>query len=152
MFSDKCIIKYDPTSVKGNPDSMFKPWWLIGFTQKENELQEYYAAIIYKRTGIKLIKPAWGPHISIIRGEEPLNKELWKKYDGEEIEFIYDHYIKTNGGHWWLKVTCDKLLDIREELGLPRKHFVGLHFTIGTPKKTQKEESEYYARFLQKEN
>lgn len=152
MLLDKCLLQYDPKPIKGTSAAMDKPWWLIGFLQEGNELREYYNWFIEKRTGIKLMKPAWGAHISIVRGEEPINIDLWGKYQGKELEFSYGEFIKTNGSHWWLRIVCDQMNDIREELGLPRKHQIGLHLTIGTPIPVQQDLSEYYTRFLHKEN
>lgn len=150
MLSDSCIIKYDPVS-SGNKTAS-DPWWLIAFLEENNELRDYYSWFIYRRTGIKLMKPAWGPHISIIRGEEPIYKELWRKYEGKEVAFKFDEFIKTNGNHWWLKVACEDFLDIREELGISRKHAIGLHLTIGAPSPTQQELSEYFTFLLHNEN
>ncbi len=152
MLRDKCILKYDPKSLKGNVDAMFKPWWLIGFLEEGNELREYYNWFIEKRTGLKLMKPAWGAHISIVRGEEPSNIDLWGKLEGNKIEFSYEEFVKTNSEHWWLRIVCDEMLEIRETLGIQKRHEIGLHITIGRPMPTQQELSNYYTKILQKEN
>lgn len=123
---------------------MFKPWWLIGTI--EGDLTEYYSWHIHKRTGLILQSPAWGAHISIVRGEEPVFKQHWKKYEGREINFSYDPDVRTNGDHWWMRVNSLDMLDIRTELGLPRFPELTLHLTIGRPIPRHKETSEYFHR------
>jgi hypothetical protein len=131
MIQIDAILKYDPLPLTGDPDKMFKPWWLVAFI--DGEMLDYYSWVLGRETGITLMKPAWGGHISIIRGEVPANPDAWKRYDNEPISLSYVPDIRTNGKHWWLPVICDRMNDIREELGLVRKHDVGLHFTLGQP-------------------
>ena len=42
-----------------------------------------------KEKWIDLCQPSWDAHISIIRGEKPPKglEHLWKKYDGQKVEF-----------------------------------------------------------------
>lgn len=110
---------------------MFKPWWMILLI--DGDIQEYYTHFLHKRTGLILQKPAWGPHISVIRGEEPINKSEWGIYDGLNIEVRYDPDLRTDGDHWWLRVECEAMLDLRERLGLARNGRFGLHLTLGRP-------------------
>jgi len=147
MIKLDAILKYDPQALTGNSDKMFKPWWLIGFVG--GEVAEYYAWFLRKRTGIVLQRPAWGSHVSIVRGEAPpCNTEAWKRHDGQSIELEFDPSIRTNGAHWWLKVTCDSMLDIREELGLSRTHDFSLHLTLGRPTPLCQDASNYYHEFF----
>jgi hypothetical protein len=66
-----------------------------------------------------------------------LSKQIWEffknKYNNKEIEFEYELQPKTNGKHWWLRVICDDLKDIREEMGYIRDTGIGLHLTLGMP-------------------
>jgi hypothetical protein len=106
-------------------------WWLILVCCPD--LGRYYRESFnywYRARDIKLMKPAWDCHISVVRGEEPINKELWGSWDGCEVEFRYNPELQGNGEYYWLDVECAKLLDIREKLGLGAPHF-GLHLTIG---------------------
>jgi hypothetical protein len=80
------------------------------------------------------LRPAWEEHISVVRDEEPPNKEFWEKYAGQEIEFQYNPIVEGDGLFFWLNVDCDFLLEIREELGLPRDPEFPLHLTIGNAK------------------
>ncbi|MNB84570.1 hypothetical protein D3C81_804370 [compost metagenome] len=119
---------YDP--VLGR-EPIFTPWWVILKTPQD--IVEYYHYWFEKKHGIKLIKPKWGSHISLIRGEQPSgeNKQLWKKYDGMKIKFQYSNEIKWNNDYVWIDVNCDQLLEIREQLGLKKQPEHNLHITIG---------------------
>lgn len=139
-------IKYDP-KVLNATDAMFKKWWMIATV--DGDFTEYYAWHVNKRTGLLFQKPAWGAHISVIRGEEPLNNK-WMLHDGKEIVVQYDPDLRTNGEHWWANVKSEQLLDIREELGLTRIGEFGLHMTIGRPTHKCLETSHYYHRFFSK--
>lgn len=151
MLKLPVILEYDPLPKKGKPDKMFKPWWMIGVTSCD--VAEYYSWFLRKRTGIVLMQPAWGAHISVVRGEVPERQDLWKKYHGATVTANIDPDIKTNGKHWWLRVECEDMKDIREELGLYRhgalryeSGHIGIHLTIGNPAPTYLEISEYYHR------
>lgn len=146
MIKLDAILKYDPLPISGDAAKMFKPWWLVGFA--EGEVSEYYTWFLKNRTGIALMRPAWGSHISIVRGEMPVNIDAWKKYDGQVISLEYDPDIRSNGKHWWLKVECEQMLDIREELGLVRKHPLSLHLTLGMPTPLSQDNSNYYHEFF----
>lgn len=142
MIKVDVILKYDPKPLTGDATKMLKSWWLIAFV--EGEVSEYYAWFLKKQTGIILQKPAWGSHVSVVRGEEPVNKDLWKKYDNEVITIEYDPDVRTNSDHWWLRVTSERMFDIREELGLIRKHELSLHLTLGRPIPRHEVVSEYF--------
>lgn len=86
-----------------------------------------------------LSPPAWGPHISIMRGEKPRrNLDVWQgkrkgpKFTrpGAPIEFTYDLHPHTNGHHWLLRVESETLGDLRDFYGLSRKPRVRFHLTF----------------------
>jgi hypothetical protein len=132
-------IVFDPV-VEGQ--SSIIPFWAM--VMMDGDICKYYMWWLEKRFGLKLQKPLWGPHISFIRGEACHDWDKVKaKYDGQEIKFSYELDIKSNGKHWWLRVTCDALKDIRKELDLPRENGVGLHLTIGNPGERHRAHSEY---------
>ena len=89
-------------------------------------------------------RPSWKEHITVIRGpyewmgpEDTNSAALWGKYEGNSIEFEYEPVIRTREPepdrpkYFWLSISSPQLLDIREELGLPREPPYPLHLTIG---------------------
>lgn len=134
-FKAKGIIKYDPYrgKMKSKTD-----WWAVANT--DAEITRYYRWWVYNRYWLKLDPPSWGAHVSIIRGEkpEPHLMHLWKKYDGHEIEYEYNHNVRqsgdTTGGDrpdcfWFVDVKCPFLKQIRDELNRPSNW--NFHLTIG---------------------
>lgn len=147
-FKSTGIIRYDPYrgNMKSNTD-----WWIVIAT--DADLVNYYAKqvvdnpVAFGETRIDLVAPSWGSHISIVRGEKPRDglKHLWKKYDGEKVEFEYSHIVRRSGDttpgfhidhFWFVDIWCDKLNEIRRELGLKaydtvKKAPFKYHLTIG---------------------
>jgi hypothetical protein len=119
-------IVYDPTA--GNAKN---PWWVI--VECPKDILDYYHHWIKKEENIKLNKPLFGAHISVVRGEEPpLEKQnLWRKYHEKEITFSYQHEVENLNEYYWLSVECPELNELREELGLSPEVEFGFHLTIG---------------------
>lgn len=123
------ILRYSPKLLGASSSK----WWFV--LDCNEQLGRYYRALFffacYKTH--KLLRPSWKEHVSIVRDEEPPDekKHLWEKYAGCTIEFEYTPFVETDGVYFWLPVVCEKVLDIREELGLPRYPRYSLHLTIG---------------------
>lgn len=128
-------IKYDPyrPGLKRK-----KNWWAV--VTVDREITRYYRWWVKKENWIELCQPSWDAHISIIRGEKPPKnlEHLWKKYDGQKIEFRYKHHVRqsgdTTGGdrpdhYWFIEVDCPKLKEIRDEFGFPSNW--KFHITVG---------------------
>ena len=126
---------------------MFKSTGTLRYTHQrynlvldcDHELGRYYRSLIAKKWLLR--RPSWKEHITLIRGPvefaSPPDKELWGKYHDHVITFEYEPFINTREPeegylrYFWLNVLCPQLLDIREELGLPRPPLFPLHLTIG---------------------
>lgn len=109
-------------------------WWLV--IDCDDEIGRYYRNLfylMYNRCRM-LQRPAWRSHISVVRNEEPSCKDLWGKYNDQMVEFQYNPNPAWDGVYVWLDVECEFLLNIREELGLPRQPQFPLHLTIGNAK------------------
>lgn len=119
-------IVYDPVAGKAQ-----NPWWVI--VECPKDIIEYYQHWITKEEGIKLNKPLFGAHISVVRGEEPPEdcRDLWRKMQEQEVEFTYAHEVETDGEYYWLRVECEELNQLRKELGLSEHVQFGFHLTIG---------------------
>lgn len=79
----------------------------------------------------KLIRPVWGSHISVIRGEKIPNFDLWEIDKNKIIDFEYEAGIKDNKQYFWISVSCPYLSNLREIYGLSREPRFGFHLTIG---------------------
>ena len=113
-------------------------YWCVVNT--DNAIAAYYRWWVLRMYGVFLHQPAWGAHISVIRGEKPQDLSLWRKYQGETVHFAYAHDVKQTGGNrpdgtprpdnfWFVEVECPRLIEIRKELDLPTRF--RLHMTIG---------------------
>jgi len=124
---------FDPLALTKSAD-LFKPWWVI--IQLSDDTSDYYRWFVEKRYGLKLQRPAWGSHISVIRGEET-TQEKWnsykKEYDGKPVKFTHQSELRSNGKHWWIRIISEEAKDLRENMGYPRDGLWGLHLTIGMP-------------------
>ncbi|MNJ90129.1 hypothetical protein D3C87_77230 [compost metagenome] len=126
MFKSNGTIIFDPTAGEAA-----NKWWAI--VKCEKSIIDYYKYWAVKNQKIKISAPLFGPHISIIRGEEPNDeyKHLWKFCHGEEVEFTYYPDFDNNGEYWWLNIDCPRLTEIRKVLGLPEMPNYNFHLTIG---------------------
>jgi len=111
--------------------------------QCDQGLADCYRSLIPKYYNAK--RPRYPAHITVVRSykEIPPNLEPWGKYQGEKIEWFYEPVIRMGTTYFWLNALCNRLEDIRIELGLPvrseytrppegfRKYF---HMTIANMK------------------
>ena len=135
-------------------------WKKVAMVFIEGDICEYYAWFLKKRYDISLNKPIRGAHVSFIndsmtdltqnntKSEEEVLK-LWEdvktKWDGKEIDIVFDLNPKTNDRTWWLNIPHEErqgLQAIRDELGLG-KPFFGLHMSIGYVNEKNIEQSVY---------
>ncbi len=128
-------IKYDPHRGRMKKKTN---WWAV--VNIDREITRYYRWWVKKELHIDLCQPSWDAHISIIRGERPPEElqRLWKKYDGQRVEFKYKHHVRQSGDttgydrpdhYWFVEVDCPLLKQIRDEFGFPSNW--KQHITIG---------------------
>lgn len=130
------VIQYDPPRGRMKKKTN---WWCV--INVDKEITRYYRWWIVKQLHVKeLCKPSWDAHISVIRGERPpADKiDLWKKYDGQTVEFRYKHFPRRTGdttgndrpdSFWFVEVDCPLGIQIRQEFGFPSNW--KLHLTVG---------------------
>ena len=104
------VLKYNQSRSTGT-------YWLV--VEIDPEITRYYRALIPK--SIRSNKQMYAPHITVVREakETPVNLEHWGKYQGEEVEFEYSHEVQFSENYVWLNVWCQRLEEIRLELGMP---------------------------------
>lgn len=105
--------------------------WLV--LMCDDELSAYYRCLFRREFPWKpkLIRPVWGTHVSIIRGETIPNPDIWGIGKDKIVHFEYESSVKDNGEYYWLKVYCDELAALRQAYGLSRHPQFGFHLTIG---------------------
>lgn len=97
------------------------PSWWARVHVPNSGLTGYYAWLA-KSYGMPLMRGnAHGTHITVIRNEEPPNKDLWGFNDGYEIEFWYSHSTRWTDYHLWVDVYSEQLSEVRAKLGYPPK-------------------------------
>lgn len=111
-FEAEAELLVDPTIGK-----KFDPWWIIATSC--NDLAAYYRGMIEKRFNIRLLKPSFDSHVSVVVGEEPLiNASTWNEFNGRKVKFTYTHEVFTNGYFWWIRVKSKELENVRKHFGL----------------------------------
>lgn len=121
---------------------LHRDWWLVVHVCPE--LGRYYRCgfnRLNRFVGAEIGNTKWGPHISVVRKEEPIYWKRWDNYHEIDVEFEYEPIYRTDGKHVWLDISCDRLLEIREELGLKRLPHFSLHVTLGVYHKISEEDS-----------
>ncbi len=122
-------IIYDPY----RSNNMNVQNWCI--LQLPKDFANYYQYFLRKEKHLILNNPTFNAHVSIVRGEVPLNIDVWKKYDKKKFYIEYEPEIVSykdpnkEGSFYCIEFESRKLSNIRKELGLkPHKLF---HITIG---------------------
>lgn len=67
---------------------------------------------------VRLQKPRYPMHISVVRKEVVPRLDLWGKYEGQAVRFRYDPQAYNDETYYWLRVHCPILMHVRRELGL----------------------------------
>lgn len=125
VFETTGTILYDPPrdGMKRNTE-----WWCI--IKLCPGLVDYYRSQFIKRYHIDLHRPAWGSHLSIVRGERSgLVRKHWKALHEKKVVVRYTHEVFWNEEHAWVNAHCDEFYEIRDCMELPSSF--GAHITIG---------------------
>jgi hypothetical protein len=125
-------IRYDPRTIDAEGEH-FDPWWVI--VEYPAEDLERMREQVEQELQVRLSRPRWGAHISVVSGEEPPRKQFWKHRDGELIRFEVDDALHTDGAFYWYHVRCPELHRLRAKLGLPRHPSQSFHLTLGRIKR-----------------
>lgn len=124
-------LAYSPRTHLSSSDK-----WLV--LMCDDEISNYYRHLYSKEYpylngdgSIKLTRPVWGAHVSVIRNERIPNIQQWRTDEGKIIDFDYEGGVIDNREYFWLKVSCPYLEHLREHMGLSRQPRFGFHLTIG---------------------
>lgn len=85
-----------------------------------NSIVRYYANWVRKLTWKNGSMPMHGAHVTIVNGKvsDVRKSPYWAFRQGAKINFEYSNVIKTNDEYYWLPIRCERLKEIRQELGL----------------------------------
>jgi len=116
-----------------------KGWAVV---EIKGSIDKYYRWFLEKEYGIITHRPAWGAHVSVIRGErlKPQYQHLWKKYHNMQFNMQLRTFLRFNNdtkpidnhpscSFWFMDVICPELKAIRDELDLPSNY--NFHLTVG---------------------
>lgn len=118
---------------KGKAELEYHSSWILAKTDKE--ALNYYRWWVWRKTGVWVMQPRGGAHISVVRGRE----------ERDPVSFLFEHQRKNlsisihysnkiefhNAGYVWMPCWGVGLNDVREECGLPRSPIMPFHITIG---------------------
>jgi hypothetical protein len=122
MFRSTGYLKYVPNKLT---------------LEVDQAISDYYRALLPK--WVVTNRQAFRAHVSVVRRETPPRMEHWGKYEGELVEFRYSNVVEFDETYAWLNVECERLKEVRVELGLDaypwwRNKY---HITIGNFKETR---------------
>lgn len=124
-FKSTGRLRYNPV-VRDLP--LGENWLILDCDQNILKYYQYWL----KKNAYVFDRPAWGSHISVIRGESISTnyKDKWGFNNGSLFSFEYEVEYKTNGDYIWFEVRSEELLDLREIFGLRREPKYNLHLSI----------------------
>lgn len=124
-------LVYEPERPGIKKESRNTPWWII-VEFKGGQMSDYYSWWMKKLYGVPLQKPVWGNHVTILDGRkevDPKYRHVWKKYNGQIIDFEYNVALEQHWKFISLPVRCEFFDVIRKELGFFNSH--PYHMTVG---------------------
>ena len=119
MFESVGALRYTEIP-SGSRHRRVLGWRLV--VAVEPDLGAYYRSLIPKHMPTHCTR--WPTHITVVRPfkeRPPSLARTWRKYEGEIVTFSYDPEVRIDKTYYRLNVWCDRLVEIREELGLPAK-------------------------------
>lgn len=139
-------IHFDPKDLTRKHEKQ-RSWKRVVLCQTNCDIDKYYAWFINKRFNLKLNLPLRGAHITIVNDKMPdikIFEQMRELLDNKPLVFKFDpSEIRTNGLHWWVRVYCDDVANIRNVLGLSPEPYFGLHLTIGSANEKNLAHSKY---------
>lgn len=108
--------------------------WIVA--NLNSELQIYYHHILQKNLSIKLNRPKFGCHVTVVAGkyEQVTHRLAWNRYQKQPLMLEYNSQIKNIGDTWWLEVRSQNLVQLRNELGLTDIPKWPFHITVANKK------------------
>lgn len=131
-YNSKGTLRCDPPHGQIWGPSSSSIWWII--VECDSGICEFYRALWERRYWRRLQRPAWGSHVSVVRGEEPAKetgRRAFEALNGLEVLWYYETVIRENDEYVWLDAVFPLGLTIRELMGLDEEPEFGFHLTLG---------------------
>lgn len=103
-FTSPGRLIVDPKPISGNWRKMFEPFWMMVIVP--GDVCDYYRFQMSRRYHLRLQKPGWGSHVSVISGETIFEadydtvvrttKRFFEKNKTAEVEDLYLHLLDMN--------------------------------------------------------
>lgn len=103
IFKSPGRLIVDPIPLTGNIGRMFEPFWMMAIIP--GDICDYYRNQLSVRYNLRLMKPGWGSHISIISGETIFKsnydsiisstKQFFKKNPSSVVNDLYLHLLDS---------------------------------------------------------
>ena len=107
-------------------------FWLALHT--DDDLGSYFLHWIrkvQKNSLARIEEPAWGAHVSIVRGETIIQQEYYDKLNGAKLDFWYSFEIEQHNKHFTCAVECPQANSLRKAIGLNPEPSCPFHLTVG---------------------
>lgn len=139
-------VHFDPNDVSKKHERQ-SSWKSVATVLFPGDDHLFYAWLIKRRYGLALNKPLRGFHLTFVNDKTSLIwADQWEQmksdWEWSKVEVTASIDVRTNGSHWWLKVTDPGVLrTLRERLGLSPDPYWNWHITIGHPNERNIEHS-----------
>lgn len=132
MLKRTGIIRYDP--IRKDFKKTHKTHTMtVEFPRDDFDL--YYQWYLRKLYGIRIQRPMYGTHMTIVSGNEriaPQYRHNWKKYEGMKVDVYHGLDVIQDHVFWYLNVYhTESFSAMRAELGLSKCYKSVFHVTIG---------------------
>jgi len=158
MTNEICVVgkvHFDPADVSKKHERQSE-WKRVAIVQFDGEDHLYYAWFIRRRYGLSLNRPLRGFHVTFVNDRSAdMAVGAWDRvksaWSGSKIEIRMSTDMRTNGEHWWLKITDPgKMSSIRAQLGLDPVPYFSYHATVGYANERNIVDSERIHRLILK--
>lgn len=99
----------------------------------------YWHVLKSSHSTLGLNRPKYSNHISVtlpkLHDKEAVEKS--KIYAGQKVSFWYDGNIIIGGSYFtnfWMPIDCPRADEIKREVGIEDKNFLGFHLTLANDK------------------
>ena len=150
ILTIKGTLDFDPKDFTKKHQKQ-SSWKKVLIANIDGEICEYYSWFLKKRFNLILNHPLRKAHLTIVNDRANEIKDwdrIKKKYQGKQINILYDTDLRSNGEYWWMRADSIEARSIRRKLGLDPDPYFNYHITIGFPNEKNIEHSRYILKTI----